>query len=92
MTSYEKVLPIGTVVTMNGSDARLMILGYQRYDLKNEKAYDYCACTYPEGYISDENTLLFNHDQIDRIIYIGLQNEEQIAFSERLREVIAEKE
>lgn len=91
MISYEKVLPIGTVVTLDDSDARLMIMGYQRYDAGNAKIYDYCACTYPEGYISDDNTLLFDHEQIHRVIYVGLQNAEQSAFSDKLRGIIEER-
>ncbi len=94
MVSYEKVLPIGTVVLLEGASRRLMIIGYQRRssDQENEEIYDYCGCPYPQGYISPQSTAIFNHDRIRRIYAMGLQNDEEIMFEEKLRKLIAERE
>ena len=93
MYSYERVLPIGTVVLLKNADKRLMIIGYQRMSLEGgDKIYDYCGCTYPEGYVSAEDTAIFDHEQIDRIITIGLQNPPQIEFAEKLRTFIEERQ
>lgn len=92
MYSYEKVLPIGSVVLLNGAQRRVMIIGYQRTAASNEEhIYDYCGCPYPEGYISPEKTLLFDHDQIDRLISIGFQNAEEVQFQEKLKEIISSR-
>lgn len=93
MFSYERVLPIGTVVLLKDAKKRGMILGYQR-KLANgdDHVYDYCACPFPEGYISPRQTFVFDHSQIDRIIYMGFQNSEEVAFQEKLREIISERE
>lgn len=92
MYSYEKVLPIGSVVLLNGAQRRVMIIGYQRTAANNEEhIYDYCGCPYPEGYISPEKTLLFDHDQIDRLISIGFQNAEEVEFQEKLKEIISSR-
>ena len=89
MVSYEKVLPIGSVVLLKGANKRVMILGYQRNAAADpNRYYDYCGCPYPEGYTSPERTAIFDHDQIDRIISMGLQNVDQIVFAEQLLEAI----
>ncbi len=82
---YPKYLPIGSVVILNNGKKRLMITGYAQIDLKNpDKVYDYCGCLYPEGVISTENSLLFDHKDIDRIFCIGYSDEEQKKWSQRL--------
>lgn len=89
MYSYEHVLPIGSVVLLKNADKRLMIIGYQRKrTMEDDKIYDYCGCTYPEGFLSAEDTAIFDHEQIERIIAVGLQNEPQIKFAEKLKNVI----
>lgn len=91
MYSYDKVLPVGTVVLLKNANKRLMIIGYQRMKEAGGKIYDYCGCVYPEGFTSPAEAAVFDHEQIDRIIAVGLQNPAQIEFSEKLREVIAKR-
>lgn len=93
MYSYDRVLPIGTVVLLKGAEKRLMILGYQRrMAAGSDKIYDYCGCLYPEGFMTPNEAVVFDHEQIDRLIFLGLQNVPQINFAEKLREVIARRE
>lgn len=93
MYSYDKVLPIGSVVLLKNANKRAMIIGYQRKtSVESEKVYDYCGCMYPEGFMTAQEAVIFDHEQIDRLIAVGLQNEPQTAFAERLRKVIAERE
>ncbi len=93
MYNYDRVLPIGSVVLLQNAEKRLMIIGYQRKKTAEDtEVFDYCGCPYPEGFISAEDTAIFNHSQIDRIIAVGLQNSQQIEFAEKLRNFIAERE
>lgn len=93
MYRYDKVLPIGTVVLLNNAEKRLMIIGYQRKTAADsEKIYDYCGCLFPEGFMTPKEAAVFDHEQIDRIIFMGLQNGPQIAFAEKLKNVIARHE
>ncbi len=94
MFSYDRVLPIGSVVLLKGAEGRLMILGYQRMSANSEDkmVYDYCGCPYPQGYLSPEKTAIFNHDRIDRIISVGLQNEAYDKLATKVREMIASRE
>ena len=92
MYDYKKVLPIGTVVLLKNADKRLMILGYQRSSASDpNRIYDYCGCTYPEGFISPEKTAIFDHDDIERIFYVGFQNSEHSKLAEQIRALVAKR-
>ena len=87
--NYEKYLPVGTVVMLKGGSKRAMITGFCTFANENkETMYDYCGCLYPEGMISSTQTLMFNHEQIEKIYYIGLIDEEEKEFKQKLNEVI----
>ena len=86
--NYEKYLPIGTVVMLKNGQKRVMITGFLCIDKNNDKnIYDYTGCLYPEGYISSDKSLLFNHDQIDKIYYLGFKDEEEEKFKQKLNEI-----
>ena len=85
----EKFLPIGTVVMLKGGSKRVMITGFLTYDGEDStKMYDYNGCMYPEGVLSSTTTLLFNHDQIEKVFYMGLIDDEEKEFKNKLREAI----
>ena len=46
--------------------------------------YDYIGCTYPEGSLSPEKVILFNHSQILKLIFLGYQDDKEFAFREIL--------
>lgn len=93
MYDYNRVLPIGTVVLLQNAEKRLMIVGYQRKKAPDDgKVYDYCGCLYPEGFMTPSEAAVFDHSQIDRIIYMGFQNPIQAQFAERLRTVLRSHE
>jgi len=76
----EKYLPIGTVVILKGATKRLMITGFCVTAEQNNLMYDYSGCLYPEGIVSIKNAALFNHEQIDRIYFVGYSNNEEKNF------------
>lgn len=87
--NYEKYLPIGTVVLLKGGKKRAMITGFCSISGEDKsKIYDYSGCLYPEGLISSNQTLLFNHDQIEKIFYLGLVDEEEKQFKQKLNEIM----
>lgn len=87
--NLEKYLPIGTVVMLKGGKKRAMITGFCSIAGEDKtKVFDYSGCLYPEGFISSNQTLLFNHDQIDKIYHFGLSDEEEKNFKQKLNEII----
>ena len=75
---------------LKGGSKRLMITGFCSVanDDKNT-IYDYSGCMYPEGFLSSDQTALFNHDQIDKIYYMGLSDDEDKKFKESLNSLIS---
>lgn len=83
--NMEKYLPIGTVVMLKGGSKRIMISGFCCVsDNDDSKVYDYTGCLFPEGFLSSSKNLLFNHEQIDKVYYLGLQDDEEKLFKEKL--------
>ncbi len=99
----EKFLPIGTVVLLKGGKKELMIMSYcitpsgDVYD-KNGKVevgedamFDYGGCVYPEGMLTSDQLFAFNHDQIEKICYMGYVTDKQKEISKILVGGIAER-
>lgn len=85
----EKYLPIGSIVLLKGGKKRAMITGFCSVAQENqEKIYDYSGCVYPEGYLSSNQVCLFDHDQIEKIFYVGYEDEEEIAFKAKLNAIL----
>lgn len=74
MSKEKQYLPIGTVLSLKNSDNMIFIAGYKvKY---REKEYDYIGYTYPAGYLSNDEQILFNEDIINIIYYYGFKNSE----------------
>ncbi|OPG95070.1 cytoplasmic protein [Chryseobacterium mucoviscidosis] len=50
------------------------------------RQFDYIGCLYPEGYINADYTYVFNHEDIEEIIFRGYADEEEEAFAVSLSE------
>lgn len=83
-----KYLPIGTVVKLKNGTKRVMITGYCSVPGENEKMYDYNGCMFPEGYLSSDQTLLFDHEQIIKIYHYGLYDDEAKEFNKKLKDFV----
>ena len=76
----KELLPLGSVVTLQEGTKKLMIVGRIQQNIKSGSIYDYVGCLWPEGYIDKEHCYLFNHEDIDCLYYIGLQDVEEFNF------------
>lgn len=82
----EKYLPIGTVCLLKNAKKRVMVTGFVAKGKETgDKMFDYIGCLYPEGVISSDKNLLFNHDQIDKIFYMGYVDDEQKELMNKLK-------
>lgn len=85
----EKYLPVGTVVLLKGGKKRVMVIGFVAIGENNpDLAFDYVGCLYPEGLISSDKNLMFNHDQIERIDYLGLIDDEEKQYKAKLKDYV----
>ena len=86
MKKANELLPIGSVVLLKNGTKKVMITGFYTVSEKNpNEVYDYIGCLYPEGIISSDKNLLFNHEQIANIYYNGYVNEEEKEFKQKLQ-------
>lgn len=81
----EKYLPLGTVVLLKEAKKRIMIIGYAAKAEESNKLYDYIGCLYPEGVVSSDKNLLFNHDKIEKVFHKGYKDDEAIEFNAKLK-------
>lgn len=79
-----QLLPIGSVVTLEGAEKKLMVMGVFPADSDSGKIYDYIAVPYPEGYIDNETMFLFMHKDIQTVEYLGFINAEHQSFRVQL--------
>lgn len=86
----EGLLPIGSVVLLEKSTKRMMVIGYLQQQEDTQQIWDYVGLPFPEGYMGSERTYLFNHAQIQRLFAIGYQDEEQFSFGAHLEKAVEE--
>lgn len=84
---FKELLPIGSVVILKGNIKKLMITGIKiaKEDEPNTY-YDYMGVFFPEGYVGNNSNFLFNHNDINDIVFWGYDNPERqsfIAFMEK---------
>lgn len=88
----KQFLPIGSVVLLEDADKRLMIYGIMQIGVADGKQYDYISCLYPEGFLDKEHTYLFNHEDIQRVDFIGFVDAEQEILRSRISAMVDESE
>ncbi|WP_163527037.1 DUF4176 domain-containing protein [Halobacillus ihumii] len=84
----EELLPIGTVVTLEFVEQAVMIYGRKQEQANNDKIWDYVACPYPQGHISNDTNVFFDHSQIREVVHQGLITDGEIAFRRELKKLI----
>lgn len=66
-----------------------MIIGFAGLAPETEgKIYDYIGCLYPEGIISFDKNILFNHSQIVELCYEGYSTQEEIDYKVKLNNIV----
>lgn len=81
----KEILPLGSVVLLNGGTKKVMIIGYcMKTPEKPNKMYDYCGCVFPEGVLRSDVTCVFDHEQIKEVCFSGFKNEEANKFIDRV--------
>lgn len=81
----KELLPIGSIVLLKDGEKRLMINGIMQTDTGGtQKNYDYMGVLYPEGHIGEGFLYLFNHEDINEIVFRGFEDTERDEFLEKL--------
>ena len=93
--AIKDLLPIGSIVLLEGGEKRMMIFGVKQADVVDEETtieYDYISVVYPEGNMGLEYQFLFNHEDISEVVFQGYNDPEREAFLQHLDELYASGE
>ena len=86
-----KYLPIGTILLLKNATKNVMITGFASMSPETgEEIFDYSGCPYPEGFLNYNEVCVFNHDQIDKVIFQGYADEQEDNFKKLLVEQLQE--
>lgn len=84
---FKELLPIGTIVLLRGGIRKLMITGIKVAKVEEQnRVFDYIGVLYPEGFMGEQGNFMFNHSEINDIIYKGYTNPERDEFINFLEE------
>lgn len=86
--TFNKYLPVGTIVLIKNNIKTLMIIGY--LSKNDEKIYDYVGVYCPEGFAGKEYLLKFNHDDVVGVMKMGLEFKKQKEYNDFLNNEIQE--
>lgn len=84
----QRMLPIGSIVTLKEGKRRLMIMGRLHQRLSDGKVFDYAGCLYPEGFSGEKDYYLFDHLHIDTIWFKGYQDAEENQYRSWMEEAL----
>ncbi|CAM3229673.1 DUF4176 domain-containing protein [Filibacter tadaridae] len=88
-----ELLPIGTVLKMDGVEPFIMIYGRKQNQVDgDEKLWDYVGCPYPQGHISTNTNIFFQHEDIADVVFKGLETKGELAFRKELNRLLAKEE
>ena len=88
---YKDLLPIGSVVALQGATRKLLIIGTIVHDEQTNTTYDYIGEPFPEGYIDAETMFLFQHEDIDSVHFLGYINAEVQSYQASVREELEKR-
>ena len=82
----KELLPLGSIVLLKGGKKKLMITGYLVSTLEYpDRTFDYCGCMYPEGTIRSDTTCVFDHSEINKVIFKGYMDIEEKEYLNNLK-------
>lgn len=84
-----KFVPVGSVVRLKGAEKNLIVIGILQFQMEKEKIYDYMGVVYPEGYIGAVSCALFNHEDIEEVIFQGYHDKERQAYLQLMQDTFA---
>lgn len=87
MNADKDFLPIGSVVVLKNGTKKLMIYGRKQIQWGVKKVWDYVACLYPEGNISEKYNVFFDHFEIDKVLFRGYEDDEELVTREVLKKI-----
>lgn len=84
------LLPIGSVILPKEATKSLLIVGIMQAD-EDGNSYDYICVPFPEGYINAETFFLLNHEDVEKVYFVGCINAESQTYIQMIKNYEMEK-
>ncbi len=84
MTEIRELLPIGSIVWLKDAKRALMIFGVKQTNQETKVEYDYIGVLYPEGNLGVKSQFMFNHKDIEKVVFRGYEDTTRAAFVDNL--------
>ena len=72
----KEFLPVGSVVLLKEAKRPVVVIGFSVVEKGEKKVWDYLGCAYPIGVVGTDKNLLFQRDQIEKVISRGYEDED----------------
>lgn len=79
MVAINDLLPVGSIVRLKNGIKKIMIFGVKQQS-EDHVEYDYIAVLYPEGNLGQKGKFLFNHEDIEEVVFRGFEDDERTDF------------
>lgn len=83
-----ELLPVGSIVLLKGAKRNVVIIGFGAIEEGSSEVWDYLGAAYPIGVISSNKNLLFNRNQIEKVVFTGYVDSEDIELRKEINESI----
>jgi hypothetical protein len=87
---YKDMLPCGSIVQLTEGEHLVMICGRVVLAEGNDHIFDYMGCFYPDGISGADNMLFFDRGAIERVVFIGFQDEDEIDYRSEVLDKLGE--
>ena len=93
MENEVKLLPLGSIVYLNGGVRKHLIIARGLIvNMGDEKYYfDYGAVNHPEGLMGDR-AIYFQHEDISKVVFEGYSDSDDEAMLENIRKSLSESD
>ena len=86
---WKGLLPLGSIVLLEGGNRRLMVTGQCVSKEEDESAvYDYSGVLYPEGFLDPDSMFMFNGENIERVYHVGYIDEKTMQVLPKIQETL----
>ena len=88
---FSDLLPVGSVVLLKNAQKKIVVIGLmpvKHTESGQDVTYDYIGVPYPEGYIGQESAMLFNHESIEEMTFIGYSDNERAIMIEAIQKLV----
>ena len=76
MMNMEELLPVGSIVLLKEAKRKVVIIGFAVVEDGSKEIWDYLGAPYPIGVLSNDKNLIFNRNQIEKVVFIGYSDDE----------------